>query len=69
MAWDKCGEVECCTRIFRWENGSHFYYYLRKENDIFVDNYRFLHINYDEFVAPECIGKVYKNVLDCKIDK
>ena len=51
-----CGVVELCTRIFRWENGSHYNYHLRKEDDIFEDNERFLYIDYD---AAKCIGKVY----------
>ena len=53
MAWDKCAGLETCTRIFRWENGSHYYYYLRKANDLFDNNNRFLHVDFH----PECAGK------------
>ena len=53
MAWDRCGEVQLCTRIFRWENGSQYNYYLRKADDIFVNNTRFLHVDYN----PKCRGK------------
>ena len=62
IAWDKCGEVETCTRIFRWENGSHYYYYLRKADDVFDDNTRFLHVDYNS----KCRGRFYKKSLNLK---
>ena len=53
MAWDRCAGLETCTRVFRWENGSHYYYYLRKTNDLFDNNTRYLHVDFH----PECAGK------------
>ena len=53
MAWDRCAGLDTCTRVFRWENGSHYYYYLRKANDTFDNNTRFLHVDFH----PECTGK------------
>ena len=58
MAWNRCKELTVCNRVFRWENGSHYYYYLRKANDIFDSNNRFLHVDFH----PECAGK--SNNLD-----
>ena len=55
MAWDKCKDVHSCTRIFRWTNGSHYNYYLRKANDIFNSDTRFLHVNF----RPKCRGKAF----------
>ena len=49
-AWEKCAMIETCIRVMRWENGSHYNYYLRKADDIFVDNDRFLHVDFD----PKC---------------
>ena len=54
IAWDKCRELETCARVIRWENGSHYYYHLRKADDIFDNNPRFLHVNFH----PKCRGKV-----------
>ena len=53
MAWNKCAEIECCTRIFRRTNGSHFYYHLRKADDIFDNDPKFHHINFNHV----CRGK------------
>ena len=61
MAWERCVEVECCTRIFRWTNGSHYYYYLRKADDIFDDNPRFLHVNFNHV----CRGKASNYKFEC----
>ena len=55
MAWEKCGEIKSCTRIFRWENGSHYHYHLRKADDEFVNNPRFLYVDYN----PKCRGKYF----------
>ena len=49
-AWAKCKLTADCSKIFRWENGSHYKYYLRKENDTYVDDPRFLHVDFD----PKC---------------
>ena len=57
IAWEKCGEIESCTRIFRWENGSHYYYHLRKADDEFVNNPRFLYVDYN----PKCRGTLFYN--------
>ena len=56
MAWDVCKEVDSCTRIFRWTNGSLSYYYLRKANDIFNSNRKFLHVDFN----PKCRGKDFE---------
>ena len=58
IAWDKCRELETCTRVIRWANGSHYYYHLRKADDIFDNNTRFLHVNFH----PKCRGKVVSMV-------
>jgi len=47
LAWNRCKELAACTRIFRWENGSHYNYYLRKVDDVFDNNKRYLHVDFD----------------------
>ena len=47
LAWNKCKEVTACTRIFRWENGSHYNYYLWKDDDVFDKNKRYLYVDFD----------------------
>ena len=46
-AWEKCKMMDTCTRIMRWENGSHYNYYLRKVDDVFDNNKRYLHVDFD----------------------
>ena len=58
-AWEKCATLESCTRIFRWENGSHYYYHLRKADDEFDDNPRFVHVDFN----PKCRCKVETMIL------
>lgn len=53
QAWKGCEELEGCTRILRWENGSTYHYYLRKADDIFDNNTRFLHVDFH----PTCRGE------------
>ena len=59
MAWNVCKEINSCTRITRWTDGSLYYYYLRKANDIFNSNPRFLHVNF----PPKCRGKDFELLI------
>ena len=57
VAWEKCEEIESCTRIIRWENGSNYYYHLRKADDTFENNPRFLNVDF----RPKSRGKLYRS--------
>ena len=62
-AWKNCGVVDKCSKIFRHENGSHYDYYLRTDDDIIDKNPRLLHMDFD----PNC--KVEGNIYTNKIRK
>ena len=57
VAWEKCEAIESCTRIIRWENGSNYYYHLRKADDTFENNPRFLNVDF----RPKSRGKLYRS--------
>ena len=60
-AWKKCGTVDRCSKIFRHENGSHYHYYLRTDDDIIDSNPRLLHMDFDPNCKVE--GNIYTNII------
>ena len=60
-AWKKCGTVDRCSKIFRHENGSHYNYYLRTDDDIIDSNPRLLHMDFDSTCTVE--GNIHTNTI------